>query len=193
MWNATAFVVKYLWRFFSGAHMNGKTHNDATFWRDASPRYRVRRLAYTWWRRKARYKRVLWRNGIFWPVVILVALLIAYPSYTILALLAFSPFIAYVVFRRVRLLTHNPVTQTLADGEIVQHWIRKPWLTHAIARVKHEERKRPGLARRTELMPKTRLVPVPSEYRQAVVAELSEELEGQPPTEMKLLMSPGDE
>lgn len=195
MWTIVKWCIIIAWRFFSGAHMDGSTYNDATWWQDASSRYRVRRQAYTWWRRKARMKRASWRNCIFWPVTLIILGFVWSSSSMAIILLALSPFLAFVAFRRGRLALFKPVTQTLSDGIVIQHWYLKSRPKRILQRLhlmKRSGRKMPGLARREELVPAFRVKEIPSELRGAVVRELAEELEGQPPIEMKLLMSPGE-
>lgn len=190
MWRA---ILVYGWRFFTGAHLNGKTHNDATWWRDASPRYKARRLAYTWWRRKARVKRMAWRNGCFWPPIILAVCFAKYPAYSLAALLLFSPLLLAFGFQRGRLLLFDPITSGNADGSVNQHWILKPGIRRTFHRPMEPKRKRPGLARPSEVAKRTRTRELTPSERRAVVAELAPQLEGEVPTELKLLMSPDDE
>lgn len=171
--------------------MNGRTWNDATWWRDASPRYRNRRLAFTWWRRKARVKRMGWRNACFWIPLILLVAFTRYTSYAVVTLLLFSPLLAYAAFIRGRLLLFDPFTSGNADGSVNQHWRLKPGIRRVLRRELEPKRKRPGLAMASEVAKVTRTRSLtPSEAR-AVIAEIGPEL-GDVPTEMKLLMAPDD-
>jgi hypothetical protein len=177
-----------MWRFFSGAFMNGATYNDATWWRDASTMYRKRRLSYTWWRRKARMKRAAWRNGIFWPGVLVTSGLMFFTSWTIAAMVILLPPLSFVAFKRIRPVFFIPVTSGNDDGSVNQHWLLKVRYRRIWERVTRQGRSRPGLAMPSEIARVPRVREIPSEVRGAVVAEL----DGQPPIEMKLLMTPDD-
>ena len=190
MWNA--FLV-YMWRFFTGAHLNGKTYNDATFWRDCSPRYKNRRLASTWWRRKARAKRMGWRNACFWIPLLLLVAVTKFPSYTFVVFLLFSPLLAWIIFKRGRLLLFDPFTSGNSDGSVNQHWRLKRAIRERLHIRIEPKRKRPGLARHDEVAKRVRTRELTPSERRAVVAELAPSLEGEVPTELKLLMTPDDE
>lgn len=191
--NAVGFLAKWFfilgWRFFTGAHMNGKTYNDATWWRDSSTRYRNRRNAYTWWRRKARLKRATWRACIYMPTALLILGFIWSTSSMEIGLLALAPFLAYVVFGRVRILLFQPYTTLATDGSgaLDQHWMLKPKI-----RKRFRKKHRPGIATSLERSHKPKLVEIPPDKKRAVVHELREELDGELPIEMKLLMAPDD-
>jgi hypothetical protein len=164
-------LIVVLWRFLTGAHMNGKKYNDATFWRDASPRYRARRPAFTWWRRKARGKRAAWR-WTFMLVASVLALGFAWSaSVTEFALLGLSPFITVALYQNGRQLLF---VETNANGE--WYWALRPATRRAIEMLKPKKRQ-----------PATDDIPL--EYAQAVRNELSEDGE-QPPLSLKLLMDP---
>jgi hypothetical protein len=186
-------VIRFAWLFYTGAHLNGKTYNDATWWRDASPRYRNRRLAYTWWRRKARVKRMGWRNACFWIPLILLVAFTKYPSYAFTALLLFSPLLAYALFIRGRILLFDPFTSGNSDGSVNQHWRLKRAIRERLHIGLEPKRKRPGLARRDEVAKKVRTRELTPSERRAVVAELAPSLDGEVPHELKLLMSPDDD
>ncbi len=182
------------WRFFTGAHMNGKTYNDATWFQDASSMHRKRRMAYTWWRRKARMKRASWRNCIFWPVMLTTFLLVFYTSSAVIVLLCLAPGLSYIAGMRIRQALYLPIVAKNSDGSVRQHWVLKPKVRRRLNAVWHPkgERRRPGIAMRSELQPGIQAEDIPADYEAAVRAELAEELDGQPTQELKLLLSPED-
>ena len=170
-----------LWRFFTGAHMNGKTYNDATWWQDASSMYRKRRMAYTWWRRKARMKRASWRHCIFWPVTFITFALVFYTSSAVIVLACLGPGLCYIGGMRIRRAWYLPIVAKNSDGSVRQHWVLKPKIRRRLTAIWHPktERRRPGVAMRGELMPGTDETEVT-------------ELEEQPSTTLKLLLTPED-
>ena len=181
-------------RFFTGAHLNGKTYNDATWLQDASPMYRKRRAAYTWWRRKARIKRAAWRNAIFWTMALIFTALAWSVSSTLIILACMSPALGFVTFRKSRSALYNPVASSNSDGHVTQLWIMKPKTRRALNHIKRPAgmRKRPGLALPQELERTVRLREIPNEVKGAVVREIADEFDGQPPTALKLLMDPNE-
>lgn len=187
-------VVKVTWRFFTGAHLNGKTYNDATWWLDSSPMFRRKRSAYTWWRRKARMKRAAWRHAIFWPVVLVMAGVIWSLSSTLVIIGAMLPAIIFFAFKRIRFALFLPVVANDSDDGATQYWVLKPKYRRAIERIRRpaDKRRRPGLASRSELERKPRLRDIPQSVKNAVALEVTPELDGQPPTQLKLLMMPDD-
>jgi hypothetical protein len=199
MANVVWFFLKWgiilSWRFFTGAHINGKTYNDATWWQDASPMYRKKRSAYTWWRRKSRMKRAAWRHSFFWPVT-LVTLGFIFFGLSMLAVLGFlAPGLFYMGWNRLRLELYNPVVVRASDGTVSQAWILKPKWARVVKKIRcpADERKRPGLALESELTPVYRPVDLTSEERKIISSELVEELDGEPSTKMKLLMMPNED
>lgn len=180
--------VKVLWRFFvSGHHLNGQTHNDATFWRDASTHFRKRRSAYTWWRRKARYKRLVWRHSVFWPVVAITAGMMLERMLTVVLLLCMVPLAVTLAFRKTRTFLYQPVKAHHLEGHVTQTWIMRPRTRHFLDVVTFKT-VTVGLATRGERKKRIRTKPIPPELRPAVVAELAPEIEA--PTELRLLMTP---
>jgi hypothetical protein len=105
----------------------------------------------------------------------------------------FSPLIGYIAFQRGRLLLFDPFTSGNSDGSVNQHWRLKRGIRDALHLRLEPKRKRPGLARRAEVAKTARTRELTPSERGAVVAELAEELEGDVPVEMKLLMTPDDE
>lgn len=183
-------------RFFTGAHLNGKIYNDATWWQDASPTYRKRRSAYTWWRRKARMKRLAWRNCVFWPMTFTIWALISYTFWSLIAGGIIAIPLAWYGGRRLRLALWLPVVAHNSDGSVTQEWTLKPKVRRTLQKLRPKPagvRRRPGLARKSELHPGIHTVDIPADYDKAVRMELAEELDGQPFRELKLLMSPDDE
>jgi hypothetical protein len=98
------------------------------------------------------------------------------------------PLGVYVAFKRARLALFNPVVENHSDGSVEQRWVMKPVTRRMLNRVRRpaDVRKRPGLATASELKKATRIKEVPTEYRGAVIHEL----DGEPPLELKLLMTP---
>lgn len=190
------FIIKWTfilsWRFFSGAHMNGKTYNDSTWFRDSSKRFERMRHKYSWWKRKARIKRAAWRHCIFWPTAIITALFIISWTSTLLILGFLTPGIVLMNENRIRMIFQKPVVGTHSDGSVHQHWIWKPKYRRLWRKLHTPKgmRKVPGLATQAELDGVPMITDIPVEYERAVRAELAEELNGQPPIELKLLLDP---
>lgn len=186
-------LISLLWRFFTGAHMNGDVYNDSTFWHDASKRYQNRRHSYTWWRRKARWKRAAWRNCFFWiPTLITLGFLWSI-TLTAVCLTAAMPFIIWRLYGRIRYALFIPVVARQSD-QVEQRWIMRPKVRHALEMVKRpkDKRRKPGLATPDELRPSgIRLEDIPTELADAVRLEVSE-LGEEPPRKLKLLMEPID-
>jgi hypothetical protein len=190
------FLIRWLfilsWRFFTGAHMSGRKHNDSTWWHDASKRYSRQRNKYTWWKKKSRMKRATWRHCIFWPVTLLILGFIWSTSSMLFILGIMSPGLFVIIRGRVRLVFYNPVVATGSDGIVRQHWALKTRYRKFIAKLfpPPDTRKRPGLATEAELLGEPRVADIPVNLERAVRAELAEELNGQPVLELKLLMEP---
>lgn len=192
VWSLIKWSVIISWRFFSGAHMSGKQYNDATWWRDASPMFRKRRQAYTWWRRKARMKRAGWRHSLFWITAILTAGFVWSTTFMLVSLAAIAPVGLWVAYGRIRYALFLPVVGNHSDGSVRQHWIMKPATRRVLTMVKKPKgmRKRPGVALRSEIKPGVHLREIPPELAGAIRREVAIELDGEPPVEMKLLMTP---
>lgn len=191
--SVTELLIRWTWRFFTGAHMNGQKYNDATWWLDCSAMYRKRRSAYTWWRRKARVKRLAWRNTSFWSVILFSCALYWYTSFVVLVMLGMAPILIWFGWRRGKRALFNPVVANNTDGSVTQHWVMKPSVRRFVNRIHRPEgtRRRLGLAHPSELRRGIRREEIPAEYRRAVLAEIADGDE--PPTELKLLMAPDDE
>lgn len=181
-------------RFFTGAHLNGKHYNDATWWQDASSVYRKRRRAYTWWRRKSRMKRAAWRNCVFWSVTFTIWALLFFTVQALIVGGIIAIPLAWYGGKRLRFALWLPLVAHNSDGSVTQEWTLKPKVRRAIGKVKKDKtrRKRPGLARKSELTPGIHTVDIPADYDKAVRMELAEELDGQPFRELKLLMTPDE-
>lgn len=155
------------WRFFTGAHLNGKKYNDSTWLQDASLRYRKMPRYYTWWRRKSRAKRAGWRNGIFWPTLgIFIGFLLSWQS--MILVLGFAAPGTYLMVRdRIRFVFFIPLVVHGADGSVTQQFSLKPKYRRLLTKLRRPEgvRIRPGVA---------------------LPGELKEGIE-QPPEEIKLL------
>lgn len=201
-----AFLLRWTfilsWRFFTGAHMTGKTYNDSTFWRDASnakKRATVSPQKYTWWRRKARWRRMTWRNAIFWPTLLIVIGFIWSWS-SMIMILGFIGFPTWFLlepkthsWHRFRLLFQTPYVGTQSDGRVYQYWAWKRSLVRAFRRVRKPEGERwhQGIATRAELHGEPRITELDPDMERAVRAELAEELPEGGPIELRLLLDPG--
>jgi len=183
------------WRFFTGAHMDGAEHTDATFFRNATPRHRKRQQTNAAWKCMSRWRRMKWRNGIFWPCLTLTVGFIWSPSAVLILLGFLGPGIALIMWKHIRLVFWLPVVGQHSDGSVRQHWTLKPKYRRQREKFIRPEgkRKRPGLALESELTRGPHLEDIPADYEGAVRAELAEELDGQPFVELKLLMVPEDD
>lgn len=178
-----------MWRFFTGAHMDGETHTDATFFKDATVRHKKRQQTNGAWKCMSRWKRMKVRHLCFWPVLAVVIgfACLGWSMFFVIGMLA--PGLVLIFWRRIKPHFWLPVVGTHSDGTVHQHWVLRP----KYRRKPKGSRRRPGLATAAELEPTTHLVDVPADYEAAVRAELAEELDGQPFVELKLLMVPDDE
>lgn len=186
-------ILVVMVRFFTGAHLNGRTYNDSTWWLNASPQYRKSRKAYTWWRRKCRMKRLAWRNCVFWPVIFTIWALLFFTMWALIVGGIIAIPLAWYGGRRLRLALWLPVVANNSDGSVTQEWTLKPKARRRLQKLRRTPdgvRKRPGLARKSELKPGIYMTDIPADYEWAVRAELAEELDGQPSPELKLLMAP---
>lgn len=192
MWCIIKCVLILSWRFFSGAHMNGRIYNDSSWWYDASVRYRTRQGKGSWWKSKSRIKRAWWRWCFFWPSFFLVLGFIFFPLYTLALIAFFLPVGIYVNRYRLKCIFFQPFVATLSDGTKQQHWMLRGKYRRFLLVVNRPRgmRRRPGLATTEELRGEKSLAEIPVDYERAVRAELAEELNGQPPIELKLLLDP---
>lgn len=89
----------------------------------------------TWWKRKSRFNRAIWRNGLFWLSLIISLALVFYPLYTIIFLGIAIPWAGWYVWQPLRFMFFMPFN---ANGET--HWMLHP-------RIKRRFRRkyRPGL------------------------------------------------
>jgi len=200
------FVIKWTfilsWRFFTGNHMNAKRWNDSTFFHDASnwrKRQKTSPRKYSWWRRKSRLKRMVWRNAIFWPTLILTILFVWDWSSTLFILGMFAFPVLFILepkthlWHRIRLLCQIPYVATESDGTVHQMWSWKTSILHAKRKLRTPEGERwhPGIATRAELAGAPRIEKLTPDMERAVRAELAEELPPGGPIELKLLLDPG--
>lgn len=183
------------WRFFTGAHMDGEVHSDATFFKPATARHWKRQQTNATWKCMSRFQRMKWRNGVFWPSLLLAIGSVLSPSTVLIVLGFLGPGLALIGWKHIRLAFWLPVVATHSDGSVHQRWILKPKYRRLLQRFHRPEgvRKRPGLALASELVPSVHLEDIPPDYEAAVRAELAEELDGQPFVEMKLLMVPDED
>lgn len=193
LWFFTKWGLILSWRFFTGAHMLGQTFNDSTWFHDASKRYRIKHKQYSWWKKKARIKRAAWRHCIFWPTL-LVTIGFIWSASSMLMIIGFlSPGILYMNKYRIKCIFFQPFVARLSDGSMQQHWMLKGRYRRFLLTVNRPRgmRRRPGLATPEELRGERSCAELPVDLERAVRAELAEELDGQPPVELKLLLDPG--
>jgi hypothetical protein len=134
-----------------------------------------------------------WRNACFWVPIILLVAFTKYQAYSLVVLLLFSPLLAMAAFKRGRLLLFDPFTSGNSDGSVNQHWRLKRAIRERLHIGLEPKRKQPGLARPDEIAKRVRTRELTPSERRAVVAELAPSLDGEVPTELKLLMSPDDD
>jgi hypothetical protein len=89
----------------------------------------------TWWKKKSRIKRAVWRHGFYWPTLIVTWALIFYFWYSIWALAALLPYLLYRLHRALRYAFFKPIR---ANG--VTHWMIHPRIKRFMRR-----KYRPGL------------------------------------------------
>lgn len=98
-------VGKFIWRFATGAHMDGKTRTNASWWVPGTqPKHKA-----NWWNRKPRGHRMIWRWGIVLFAILDFAFYQYNPWWFFLVNLAITPFLLHRIagnmrdhFRRVR-------------------------------------------------------------------------------------------
>jgi len=124
-WLIIGFILLMLWRFFTGAHMNGKTYFDTLFWKDASRRYQFRQVAFSKWKRKARVKRMAWRNAFFWPVALVTYGCIVAPDIMLIVTFWLSPVYCWYLFKYIRSVFMEEHRGTFNEGEHASWWALK--------------------------------------------------------------------
>ncbi len=101
---------RILWRFFTGAHMDGKKRQRGR--RGAvSPLYRN-----YFWNRYSRPRRAAWRNGIFWSLVLIAYGMTQDSGATIYGILAVTPFLGLWVSRKLLIIFTQVNRFTNSDG-----------------------------------------------------------------------------
>lgn len=160
------------WRFFTGAFMDGKEYNDATWFQDATKRGPERKR--TWWKRKARIKRAIWRNEIFWSFVFLTAGFIWSPEFMVIMFVAFSPFLGYVGYQKFRKAITTPFISRGADSIPVQGYTVKPKVRRFLNRISRKPK--PGIV--TKQIVDEAIGSMTPEMMSAIVAEGSDRIRG---------------
>lgn len=113
------------WRFFSGAHMNGQKYFDTLVFKDASAIHKRRQVAFNAWKRKARIKRMAWRNCTFWPVFwITYGCVVAPWTMVILAFWA-SPLYGWLGFIYLRKTFFERHKVGYSEGRVEAFWVLK--------------------------------------------------------------------
>jgi hypothetical protein len=157
------FLVIMSTRFFLGMPMNGKRKDNSTFLKGATKGKPGHRL--TKWQRKAWIIRGLIRGAVFWPIAGLMIGLIIDRGIALLALALASPFLAYLGFRRGRLVFFQPFTSLDAvTGRKTQHW-KLRYKYAQLFRRKIE----PGLLTKKNRIDET----LPAEVQKALLAEIN--------------------
>jgi hypothetical protein len=113
------------WRFFTGAHMNGQTYFDTLFFKDASPIHKRRQVAFNTWKRKARVKRMAWRNCVFWPVFWITYGCIVAPDTMIVLAFWASPIYGYLGFIHGRKFFFYQARIGYGEGLVKTSWVLK--------------------------------------------------------------------
>src|SRR5271154_1102130 len=126
-------ILRIIWRFFTGLPLRGQPfRNNATMFYHATKGVRGHM---TWWKKKSRFHRAIWRNVSFWPTLIIIAALVLYPWYTIAFLAIVTPYVAWRSWKAIRFVLFVPFN---ANGEI--HWRWNPKIKRLFRR-----KYRPGL------------------------------------------------
>ena len=96
---------KMLWRYFTGAHMDGRHYTNASWWRHGSmPRSNI-----TWWNSKPRAHRMAWRWLIIAIPVGWVLLFEHYHFYTMWASIALAPYAIHRTWHEINVRARQSV------------------------------------------------------------------------------------
>lgn len=122
-------LIRWIWRFFTGAHMDGKLrkHRDGP----VKPMF-----ANIYWNRIPRWKRALWRNTLFFGSGFLVFGILVNQSLTVYCFLAMIPF---VIARFVKLAFNKFTTvvkSTSGDGITTEYRMIRPKYAKRLRRLK---------------------------------------------------------
>lgn len=94
-----------LWRFFTGAHMDGRHYTNATWWRHGNmPRHNI-----TWWNSKPRAHRMTFRWLIVGIPIGWVLLFEHYHFYTMWASIALAPYAVHRAWHEINVRTRQNV------------------------------------------------------------------------------------
>lgn len=122
-----AFVILFWlllmsWRFFTGAHMNGERYFDTLWFKDATPGYKRRQVAFSAWKRKARIKRMGWRNCVFWPIAGITYGCLVAPDTMVILAFWMAPIYGYLGFVWIRKTFFELHRAGYAEGQIEEFW-----------------------------------------------------------------------
>lgn len=158
MRNLFLFIV-FLWRFFTGNHMDGHPRCNSTW---SKPGNAPAHRAHYYWNRISRRHRMAWRNGVFWPIVLILWGQAYYPGTTDYILSASVPFFIWLLAKRI-VMSLTMLVRSMNGTEVEEYRILRPiWKKRLTATKRAIHRIRP-FARPSEHMPET--------VRQALLAD----------------------
>jgi len=107
--------------------MRRERKDNSSFWKGATRGKPGKAL--TPWQKRPHFHRSLIRNGVFWPIILVLVLLAVNRIAALLAFITVSIPVLYLAFRKGRLIFFLPFTSTDAvTGDMSQHWIlRNKW------------------------------------------------------------------
>lgn len=114
-----------MWRFFTGAHMNGQKYFDTLFWKDASVFHRRKQTSFAKWKRTKRVKRMWIRNAIFWPAAFLAYGWYTNPDIMVIVTLWSSPLWGYFGFFYLRKTFFELHRAGFGEGQVRTFWVLK--------------------------------------------------------------------
>lgn len=124
-WIILGWLLLMAWRFFTGAHMNGQAYFDTLFFKDATPIHKRRQVAFNAWKRKARVKRMAWRNCVFWPVTFITYGCLVAPWTMFVVAFWASPLWGYLGFIYARKTLFEQRKIGYSEGRVETFWVLK--------------------------------------------------------------------
>lgn len=170
------FIFPYLWRYFTGAHMDGKRRANRqngkvlTIYRDY------------YWNRYSRQRRAAWRHGITWSMLALAFGLVVNKSATMFCVLAMVPFVLVWFGWKVRGHLARRMRHVDDDGVEDVYWTLRPKYSRMIRKA---SRMRIKLRHSGDL-------PINAELERPILAQLAEEGIGDVRTLRRPLDGPKD-
>lgn len=108
--NRTPRASVLMWRFFTGAHLDGRRRTNATWLKPGTaPRYLC-----NWWNRKPRLFRVFWRLGTIGTAALITAAYLISPPLFWLSMGAITP-VTLALIGNARKLTKHTVKRVNTD------------------------------------------------------------------------------